>query len=619
MINFNSLKLIVPDNYSFVGIQKQDDELYFYLPKGFDARLSELDTFVAKRDLFFLLYKIFGTFKEICIEKGYIDDIGELGTQDRDGVINSHRGSEIEDEEDDSENIFYSKLDIITHFLKAYEEPKILALAYRLGKSNKFDVSQIHKYLHQAVYLPNHAAYVDEMLFPRRVMQFESTDIVTMYCYLFCEIKQQLGEGVNAEITALAERFRQHHLGNQDSLFDEHSYEQVLDILKDALETIDHNTPIKDADYWQYYEAIKLFLYGNWHQAENGEIWGIKNFHSVWESMCLTHLVQIVDPSLLLHLDDRYLSSRTVERAKSSAKLIDLSKTFNINGSLLKPDALVLTLITHKIKGEKTYKVSADKWDDNYYKTTINGIINDWGKIARIGYIGQMPSMRDTMSHHTIKKLQELYQIDKWGSVIIDTPLPQNFYSFWEISFPLDSESLHKMYYFNHFFYLPIKKQIMDWDRFNKKILQPLGIFSGPFYQGPRSDVFNASLFRDKDVEWMREQFNDFIRQFLNQDECFCEIIDIKYLDTKYFRYPNKIEEIKRRSIRKQFVYEHLLQKTLEKRKDHYSNLSIRSSFWLPSYLPDDSELLQDSDPFMDGYIKLKKVNFKLLAETYFA
>src|SRR4028118_1954006 len=123
MINFNSLKLIVHDRYSFVGIQKQDDELYFYLPKGFDDRLSELDTFVGKRDLFFLIYKILGTFKKICIEKGYIDDIGELGTQDRDGVINSHRGSEIEDEEDDSKNIFYPKLDIIPPFLKAYEDP----------------------------------------------------------------------------------------------------------------------------------------------------------------------------------------------------------------------------------------------------------------------------------------------------------------------------------------------------------------------------------------------------------------------------------------------------------------------------------------------------------------
>ncbi len=136
MINFNLLKLRVYDGYSFVGIQKQDDKLYFYLPQGFDGGLSELNTFLAKRDLFFLLYKILGTFKKICIEKGYIDDSGKFGTQDRDGVINSHHGSEIQDDEDNSENIFYSKLDIITHFLNAYEEPKILALAYRLGKSN---------------------------------------------------------------------------------------------------------------------------------------------------------------------------------------------------------------------------------------------------------------------------------------------------------------------------------------------------------------------------------------------------------------------------------------------------------------------------------------------------
>jgi len=602
MINFNSLKLRVHDRYSFVGIQKQDDELCFYLPKGFDARLSELDTFVAKRDLFFLLYKILGTFKEICIEKGYIDDLGEFGTQDRDGVINSHRGSEIQDEEDDSENIFYSKLDIITHFLKAYDEPKILALAYRLGKSNKFDVSQIHKYLHQAVYLPNHAAYVDEMLFPRRVMQFESTDVVTMYCYLFCEIKQQLGEGVNAEITALAERFRQHHLGNQDSLFDEHSYEQVLDILKDALETIDHNTPIKDADYWQYYEAIKLFLYGNWHQAENGEIWGIKNFHSVWESMCLTYIVQIVDPSLLLHLDDRYLSSRTVERAKSSAKLINLSNAFNINGSSMIPDAIVFESITHKIKDKKTYKVSADNWDDYGYKTSIDGLdINGYVKVA---YIGQ------TTDNHTLNKLRELYNIDKnSGDVIINAPLPQNFYSFWEIDFPLAPEDIHKMYYFNHLFYIAIKNKFTDFDIFFTKLRDLCN----------KSKVFQSSVLRDKNTAHLKKKFNDFSQLFFNHYEIYFEIIDIKYLDTKYFVSQNNIEEIKRRSIRKQFVYEHLLQKTLEKSNDLYSNGSIRSSFWLPSYLPDDSELLQDSSPFMDGYIKLKNVNFKLLAETYFA
>jgi hypothetical protein len=162
------------------------------------------------------------------------------------------------------------------------------------------------------------------------------------------------------------------------------------------------------------------------------------------------------------------------------------------------------------------------------------------------------------------------------------------------------------MYYFNHLFYIAIKNQITDFDIFITKC--------------NKSQVFQSSVFRYKNTADLKKKFNDFIQLFFNQYEIYFEIIDIKYLDTKYFRDTNKIEEIKRRSIRKQFVYEHLLQKTLEKRKAQYSNfLSIRSSFWLPSYLPDDSELLQDSDPFMDGYIKLKKVNFKLLAETYFA
>jgi len=154
-------------------------------------------------------------------------------------------------------------LNIIGDLLDAYDEPKILSLAYRLGKSDRFDVSQIHKYLHQAIYLPNNAAYVDQMLLPRKVVKFESTDIVAMYCYLFCEVKQQLKEDIKSEIESLAERFKEKYLRHGDSIFDEESYKQVLDILKDTLESIDHHTPIKDADYWQYYEAIEL----SWQRA----------------------------------------------------------------------------------------------------------------------------------------------------------------------------------------------------------------------------------------------------------------------------------------------------------------------------------------------------------------
>jgi hypothetical protein len=287
-----------------------------------------------------------------------------------------------------------------------------------------------------------------------------------------------------------------------------------------------------------------------------------------------------------------------VERAKSSAKLINLSNAFNINGSSMIPDAIVFESITHKIKDKKTYKVSANYWDDYGYKTSIEGIYIN--RRVRVGYTNQ------TTGNHTLNKLRELYNVDKnSGDVIINAPLPQNFCSFWEIDFSLAPEDIHKMYYFNHLFYIAIKNQITDFDIFITKC--------------NKSQVFQSSVFRYKNTADLKKKFNDFIQLFFNQYEIYFEIIDIKYLDTKYFRDTNKIEEIKRRSIRKQFVYEHLLQKTLEKRKDQYSNLSIRSSFWLPSYLPDDSELLQDDSTFMDGYIKLKNVNFKLLAETYFA
>ncbi|NJR63007.1 MAG: hypothetical protein HC769_31995 [Cyanobacteria bacterium CRU_2_1] len=118
-------------------LKKENDNLVFCLPKGFESGTSNLNTFSGKSKTFFLFYKILNVFKDICIDKGYLDESYRLSTQDRDGVIKSEKGSLIEQGEEDSENIFYSKLDIIGQLLNAYDEPKILALAYRLGRSEK--------------------------------------------------------------------------------------------------------------------------------------------------------------------------------------------------------------------------------------------------------------------------------------------------------------------------------------------------------------------------------------------------------------------------------------------------------------------------------------------------
>jgi hypothetical protein len=187
------------------------------------------------------------------------------------------------------------------------------------------------------------------------------------------------------------------------------------------------------------------------------------------------------------------------------------------------------------------------------------------------------------------------------------------------------------MYYFNHLFYLALEKHITDWNQFLEEILQPLGVIFDLRHYSSKRNVFTHSLLRDYcvilasgvkpkySIEELKRRFDNFIQQVFNQYEEFFEVIDIKYLTSEYFCDHNKVEEIKRRSVRKQFVYEYLLQRTLERKNERFSNLSIRSSFWLPSYQPDNSDLLEEGSTFMDGYIQLKNVNFMVLAESYLA
>jgi hypothetical protein len=604
MINFNSLQLVVHDAYSFVGIKKENDNLVFCLPKGFESETSNLNTFSGKSKTFFLFYKILNVFKDICIDKGYLNESYGLSTQDRDGVIKREGGSLIEQGEEDSENIFYSKLDIIGQLLNAYDEPKILALAYRLGRSDKINLDKIHQYLHQAVYLPNHAVYVDEMLLPKQTVQFESTDIVTMYCYLYCEVKRQLDEDVNGEITALGERFRQHYLGAEDSLFDELSYEQVLDTLKDALQVIDNNTVIKDADYWQYYDAIELFLYGDWQQKEEGEIWGIKNFHSVWESMSLTYLVDTTNPSYLLQVDTQFLSAQSINKVNSSKKVIDLTGVFDINGKTLIPDAVKLVSVSEQLTALASYAFSCDNWNDYGFYTCFS----DGKKSVHIAYQGQ----KEGSENYTFEKLKEIFKVNESRRIVIDSRLPENYYSYWRISNDPSEIDLHKMCYLNHFFFLGLEKGITDWEQFKKSLLEPLNI-----YFRDRSNVFATSLFRGYREIVVKEDFEQFMALVSSQLKTYIQIIDIKYFLSSYFQNKKNTEEIKNRSVRKQFVYEYLLQKELELRKTAYSNSSILSSFWLPDYRPDDSDLLLESSPFIDGFIQLVKVNFMELVKNY--
>ncbi|MEQ8537712.1 MAG: hypothetical protein RIB93_09645 [Coleofasciculus sp. D1-CHI-01] len=615
MIDFQELQLEVNEAYSFVGIERRKFQIIFSLPKGFDPSL--FTTYDSKRDLFFQFYRILNHFKEICLQKDYLK--ADIKTQDRDGVIRnlgSIQRISLPDVEIE-ENIFYSKLDLIGSILNAYDELKILSLADRLGKSEKIDYSKLHSFLHRAVYLDNGAAYIDAMTLPRQMIHYQSTDIVGMYCYILVEVKQQLHEEISGEVTALAERFKHKYIDAESGLFHDEYSSQTVDRLKDALELIDRNTALKDTDYWYFYDAIELFLHGEISQADEGEIWGIKNFYSVWESMCLTYLAKTVSPEYILHLDTRFLYTNVVSLANSNTKILDLANVFSLNGRRLVPDAVIFSTgfneFRHEEKNTYCLKLTKKRWDDLTYKTKLNCALPDDSEVGlKIAYEGQPPY------NHTFEELEKVYNTQN-NQLIINFQLPSNFYSFWEIDLKrLDSKLLDMMFRLNHIFYVALNKAIFTPNQFEKFLLDEFGLNEDlDEFCLDEDNVFNNSLFRRGTIILRLQKIIDEFTSFCGT-VCSLKVIDIKYLSLAYCRdidIKNR-RDLKEKSIRKQFVYEYLLQQFIGG-NDGFKDLEIKSEFWIPSY-QNDSEIIKEVEPeYLDGYISLKNINFGAIANSY--
>ncbi|AFY58821.1 hypothetical protein Riv7116_6492 [Rivularia sp. PCC 7116] len=620
MLNFHQLQPIVDEKYSFIGIQKQDNKLYLYLPKGFDTK--NYDKYDSKRDTYFLFYRVLHRYKQICAKKGNLE---KQLAKDRDGVIQTNGSVHkvVIPDNNDEEVLLYSKLDAISKILDAYEEPKILSLAYRLGESEEIDYSQIHQYLDRAKYLPNGAAYIDTMDMPRLQVKYQSTDIIGMYCYIFVEVKQQLGEEITSEIQALSEEFAHRYLDTESSVFNEEYCIQTVDILKDILETIEHRTPIKDADYWDFHNAIELFLYGELSQQDEGEIWGINNFCFVWESMCLTYLTKNISLSRLLYIDKSYLEVDLPKSVDSEPKLLNEENVFRINGKNLRPDAIIKSNIfdiTSSLQQKAPLfadglRLETDNWDDYGYRTTFSGnLLNKDDSVfeyteLKIIYIGQPYN-----EIHTSQELNRIctplqWQRSKNEQYLIKSRLPIKFYSYWDIDLnTINIRQLACMYLLNHIFYIGIENKVYCKDKFY--------IFlKNTFSLKEQENILLCSLFRRLgDVYDDENSLHLMFEEFVKAITCL-NIIDIKYKPTDYYFNKSNIEEIKSRDIRKQFVYEYLLQQHL-KNNNKFNKLPIKSSFWLPT--DDESKHMTKVEPeYLNDYIELNKVSFNIIAKSY--
>ncbi|MBN8502250.1 MAG: hypothetical protein J0M19_14045 [Sphingomonadales bacterium] len=159
---------------------------------------------------------------------------------------------------------------------------------------------RIDRHLHLALFDDRGAAHFDRVPGTRRVARHSQTDIVGLYCVLaldfyrnFLAVDPRCGWGAfAAEAEALAQDFRHRHLTQQDSLFqsDTAASERSREQFRYLLAQIDRASPVRDAQYRRIHDALHRYLHAGLTTANKaGQVWGVRDFWAVWESICLHH------------------------------------------------------------------------------------------------------------------------------------------------------------------------------------------------------------------------------------------------------------------------------------------------------------------------------------------
>jgi hypothetical protein len=306
---FNFKKLILNKDASesdpFVGIRRSasKDGMEFRLPRGF-ADFPEND-FNATKDLFFRMYRTFKKF-----ERDHSDEINiDENKKRKDNIETKRNGYRFLDSED-CDVVLYSKISVIENLLEAYEDLSLDVIERQVGREERIDYSKIDKYLDRAIYqeenVDEYVIYIDSMDLPKNVVQYNSSNLIDMFCFILNELNNELKQETDSRVRELSSKFKEQHLGCHQSLFDENTFEETMIALKDILDNINKSTAYKDNDYWRLYEAIESFLYGELDMSnpyEDGVFWGISNFWQIWEDMCNTYIFTHRDEYDIIYAD----------------------------------------------------------------------------------------------------------------------------------------------------------------------------------------------------------------------------------------------------------------------------------------------------------------------------
>lgn len=592
MFDFNSLKVIKENESndkfgSFVGIRKHNEtgEMIFTLPKGFNNFEINYDNV---KNLFFRMYKTFKKFYEI--NNSDKNNLLDKKPQPKDNVQIENSSGYIFTDGEDNDVVLYSKIDLIENVIRLYQDLEIESIIQEVGLVEDVDYSKIEHMLERGVFLKNHAIFVEHDIGKRNIVRGIPSELIELYCYIYNELANELSETVTENIRQISDNFSYQHLNPEQSLFDEYSYETTISILKSVLDNIHKTTAYKNDTYWDIYDVVELFLYGNLvfdNRKNSQSFWGISNFSQIWEDMCNYTMFMRKDINILYcdtKLDlilDENLERKNIDFFNS----IIIDKNFHNNFFI-------------KFTGENQNKI---RWirpdiifDRNYENSFSIQFLFD-NKLLKIE-----------------EKSSDLLGISPIIDVIFE--LDDN------LAFDKDTRRKSKLifdaicrYFINNIsnYKEKSKERLYEREQSNKKMrnLRTKQNIKGEMVTRKISN----NLFIIKSIN--RKKYKEFLDDLLEQDKNKGEKLEqINLYDWKYIPYESfkKPEEYLGKNIKsaiiKQLLYEFCLKKQVNK--------PINNRFCIPYYQDEGINLLHDED-VLDCGIGITKVNFLLVQEFY--
>ncbi|WP_020203774.1 hypothetical protein [Cupriavidus sp. WS] len=332
MLDFSTLTVEAAGGY--VGLERRQGRAVLRLP----YHLSHLEREPVRA--LAMLYKVLGVFRTTDKAAGRLAPV--------DGI--EHNGASARGTRDEGVS-FHDTLGLEALF-QAFDPLGLLSLVERRGRTSRVDYGKLHRHLHRAVYLDDGAPFVEYASGPRRELRLAAHDLVGLYCFVAGDFytgflglaPEQAWGDFSGEALAQAADFRHRFLHADSGLFGGDAFvaTDTRERLREILFRIERQTPFKSQVFLTLFDGLRRYLEQGWlADRDDGMVWGIGDFWSVWESACLAHALARHAPGDIFTCDYQHLPAALLTREREQAWQASREAVFARNEYRRRPDLVV--------------------------------------------------------------------------------------------------------------------------------------------------------------------------------------------------------------------------------------------------------------------------------------